>query len=125
MDAPTYFYLCVALSGQYISGNIPGPIGILFAIALYIPWDGNGAIQSCTLSITVNEVGTVWWDINCFEIKPSYCFTCHCHHADKYEGDGCRVRTILQLESSLQLGICAEKCNSKKGFTSKCLLQLK
>ena len=49
---------------SHILGYIPGPIGILFAIALYIPWGGNGAIQSCTLSITVIEVGTVWWYIN-------------------------------------------------------------
>ena len=62
-----FFFYMLPLLGpghSHILGYIPGLIVILFAIALYIPWGGNCAIQSCTLSMTVIEVGTVWWYIN-------------------------------------------------------------
>ena len=36
-----------------------------------------------------------------FEIKPFYYFTCHCHHADKYDGDHLNVFYLLFMPQAL------------------------
>ena len=38
------------------------------------------------------------------------------HREEKISKPSCRVKTILQLESSLQLGICAEKMSKHKCY---------
>ena len=63
-QAKYFFSPCYPNKSQacsHIVGYIPGPIIILFAIALYISWNGNFCHPFMHLSITNVEVGTVWW----------------------------------------------------------------